>query len=366
MSAPVLELRDVRKVYGSATAVETVSLALAEGEFLSLLGPSGSGKTTTLQMIAGLTMPTSGEILLSGRPIGPLPPYRRDIGMVFQNYALFPHMTVAGNIAFPLEMRGVAKAEIARKVEAVLALVELPAHADRYPRQLSGGQQQRVALARAIVFEPKLLLMDEPLGALDKQLREQMQIEIKHLHQRLGVSIIYVTHDQDEALVMSDRIAVFNAGRIEQIGLADELYERPATRFVAEFIGESNILPGRVVETKDGIGVVEAPAGRLKASSARPHASGLAALVSVRPERVHLARAPMESIAAENRFDGRIEEVIYMGRARKYVVAIAGGAKLIAMQQADGNPAGHFAVGEMVVASWAAGDAVMLEHGPRS
>jgi putative spermidine/putrescine transport system ATP-binding protein len=247
MNEGLLRLECVSKAFGNVVAVDSISFTLAEGEFLSLLGPSGSGKTTTLQIIAGLTHPTRGQIFLSGRPIGPLPPYKRDIGMVFQNYALFPHMTVAGNVAFPLQMRGVPRTEISRRIDKVLNLVDLPGLAERYPRQLSGGQQQRVALARAIVFEPTLLLMDEPLGALDKKLREQMQLEIKHLHKRLGVSIIYVTHDQDEALVMSDRIGVFNRGRLEQVGSAEQLYEQPTTRFVAEFIGESNIIRGTVL-----------------------------------------------------------------------------------------------------------------------
>ena len=242
MISPILELHDVSKGYGPHIAVADLSLQLAKGEFLSLLGPSGSGKTTTLMMIAGLRQPTTGEILLEQRPITPLPPYKRNIGVVFQNYALFPHMTVARNIGFPLTMRGVGRDEIATRVRGVLRLVGLPDYGGRYPRQLSGGQQQRVALARAMVFEPPLLLMDEPLGALDKKLREQMQLEIKRLHDELGMSIIYVTHDQEEALVMSHRIAVLDRGRLQQIGTPTQLYERPATRFVAEFIGEFEYL----------------------------------------------------------------------------------------------------------------------------
>jgi putative spermidine/putrescine transport system ATP-binding protein len=210
MTAGALELLNLHKNYGPVQAVGDVSLAIAAGEFVTLLGPSGSGKTTTLSMIAGLTEPTSGSILLDGRPLDPLPPYRRDIGVVFQDYALFPHMTVARNVAFPLEMRRKPRAEVSRSVARALAQVGLSQYGERYPRQLSGGQQQRVALARAMVFEPRLLLMDEPLGALDRKLREQMQVEIMRLHRELGVSIVYVTHDQDEALMMSDRIAVFN------------------------------------------------------------------------------------------------------------------------------------------------------------
>ena len=221
MTAGSLELRDLCKSYGDVHAVDHVSLTVAAGEFVTLLGPSGSGKTTTLGMIAGLAKPSSGGILLDGKRLDPLPPYKRDLGVVFQNYALFPHMTVARNVAFPLEMRRLPKSEIAGRVARVLEQVGLDRHGDRYPKQLSGGQQQRVALARAMVFEPRILLMDEPLGALDRKLREQMQVEIMRLHRETGVSVVYVTHDQDEALMMSDRIAVFNHGRIEQIGPPD-------------------------------------------------------------------------------------------------------------------------------------------------
>jgi putative spermidine/putrescine transport system ATP-binding protein len=245
MEKPVLELAGVSKRYDSLVAVDDLDLGLRTGEFLTLLGPSGSGKTTTLMMVAGLQQPDAGRITLNGVSVARLPPYRRDIGMVFQSYALFPHMTVRRNIAFPLEMRGLAKAEIARLVDEALALVKLPDHGDRLPRQLSGGQQQRVALARAMVYRPALLLMDEPLGALDKKLREQLQLEIKRVHRERGISVLYVTHDQEEALTMSDRIAVFNRGRIEQIGTPEELYDRPATRFVASFIGDTNFLSGR-------------------------------------------------------------------------------------------------------------------------
>jgi putative spermidine/putrescine transport system ATP-binding protein len=252
MSDAILELRNVRKTYADVNAVDGVSIKLAAGEFLSFLGPSGSGKTTTLSMIAGLTPSTSGEILLRGQPLNPLPPYRRNIGVVFQNYALFPHMSVERNVAFPLEMRSVPRADIERRVAKVLSLIGLAAHGKRLPSELSGGQQQRVAVARAIVFEPPLLLMDEPLGALDKKLREQMQLEIKQLHRNLGITIIYVTHDQEEALTMSNRIAVFNNGKIEQLGTPSDLYEHPRTRFVANFIGETNLFPGTVAEMSDG------------------------------------------------------------------------------------------------------------------
>src|SRR5260370_2229349 len=247
MDGSVLELAGVRKRYDSLVAVDDLDLTLDTGEFLTLLGPSGSGKTTTLMMVAGLQQPDAGSITLNGVSVASLPPYRRDVGMVFQNYALFPHMTVRRNVAFPLEMRGTPAAEIARLVDEALALVKLPDLGDRLPRQLSGGQQQRVALARAMVYGPALLLMDEPLGALDKKLRAQLQLEIKRVHRERRMSVLYATHDQDEALTMSDRNSVVHAGRIEQIGTPHELYETPATRFVAGFIGDTNFFPGRVV-----------------------------------------------------------------------------------------------------------------------
>src|SRR5512132_1690651 len=236
-------------------ALDTLTLEVEQGEFVTLLGPSGSGKTTTLMMIAGFEEPTAGEILVSGEPVVHRPAYRRNIGVVFQSYALFPHMTVAANVAYPLRMRNVGRDEIRRRVAAALDLVQLVALGGRYPGQLSGGQQQRVALARALVFEPPLLLMDEPLGALDKKLREDLQLEIKRIQREVGVSVIYVTHDQSEALTMSDRIAIMRGGRLEQYAAAEELYERPATRFVAEFVGEATLLPARV-ESADAGGAV--------------------------------------------------------------------------------------------------------------
>src|SRR5688572_11305539 len=241
-----VDLVNLRKLYGGVVALDTLTLSVKQGEFVTLLGPSGSGKTTTLMMIAGFEDPSAGDILVNGEPVVSRPPHRRNIGVVFQSYALFPHMTVAGNVGYPLRMRHVRRDDVRRRVAAALDLVQLGALGDRYPAQLSGGQQQRVALARALVFEPPLLLMDEPLGALDKKLREDLQLEIKRIHRDVGVTVIYVTHDQSEALTMSDRIAIMRAGRLEQYGAADELYERPATRFVAEFVGEATLLGARV------------------------------------------------------------------------------------------------------------------------
>ena len=251
-SEPFVSFREVQKSYdGEILVVKNLNLDIAPGEFLTMLGPSGSGKSTCLMMLAGFEPATHGEIYLGGKPINKVPPHKRGIGMVFQNYALFPHMSVAENLAYPLQVRKMSKSDINAKVKRALDMVELGAFGDRRPAQLSGGQQQRVAVARALVFEPDLVLMDEPLGALDKQLREQMQYEIKHIHERLGVTVVYVTHDQTEALTMSDRVAVFNDGVIQQLSTPDELYERPKNAFVAQFIGENNTLSG-TVESIDG------------------------------------------------------------------------------------------------------------------
>jgi putative spermidine/putrescine transport system ATP-binding protein len=321
--AGAVELVDLRKVYGPVVALDCLSLAVEEGEFVTLLGPSGSGKTTTLMMIAGFEEPTAGRIHIGGRSVLRTPPYRRNIGVVFQSYALFPHMTVGANVAYPLRMRGVPRDEVRRRVARALELVQLGALAGRHPAQLSGGQQQRVALARALVFEPPLLLMDEPLGALDKKLREDLQLEIKRVHREVGVSVIYVTHDQSEALTMSDRIAVMRGGRLEQYGSAEDLYERPATRFVAEFIGEATLLPARV-EPAAGGGLRASLAGGGSLRAARPGgpiAAGPATVV-LRPEKLRLAEP---AAGASNRMAGTVTEVLYLGDTVKYWVRTAQG-----------------------------------------
>ena len=362
MNGPILELRGIAKAYGALLAVADLSIRVARGEFLSLLGPSGSGKTTTLMMIAGLLQPSAGEIFLDSRPVTRLPPYKRNVGLVFQNYALFPHMTVERNIAFPLRMRDTGRDEIDRRVGDVLRLVGLPEHGRRFPKQLSGGQQQRVALARAMVFEPPILLMDEPLGALDKKLRGQMQLEIKRLHRQLGMSIVYVTHDQEEALVMSDRIAVFNMGRLEQIGNPVALYERPATRFVAEFLGDSNIFQGTATAQANGFCVLEAPGLRLRAIANGAAAPGTPMVVAVRPERIRLsATAPIAD--AENVVAGRIAEIVYLGQSRKYVVRTNCGADVVTVQQARSDGERDFDIGAAVCLNWRAEDATVL-HDP--
>ena len=341
MQKVALELRNVSKTFLSSIAVDNVSLKVAEGEFVTFLGPSGSGKTTTLMMVAGLQQPTGGEIFLREQPIAALAPYRRNIGMVFQHYALFPHMTVASNIAFPLEMRGFKHGEIGDRVSNALQLVGLPKMSDRYPQHLSGGQQQRVALARAIVYEPSILLMDEPLGALDKKLREQMQLEIMELHRKLKMSVLYVTHDQEEALIMSDRIAVFNSGRIDQIGSPRDLYEYPENSFVANFVGETNFLPGRVVDVGDGIATVETRIGSFRG---RKRAASLQigdqAVLAVRPERITAYRGADDGPI--NLISGRVREIIYLGQSDKYIVELADGSRLQMLRSySDGNGAAY-------------------------
>jgi len=281
----------VGKAYGSLKVVDDLSLDIAQGEFISLLGPSGSGKTTLLMVLAGFETLTEGEVWLNDKPIAGVPPYRRDMGVVFQNYALFPHMTVAQNIAFPLLMRKVPKAEIAERVKKALDMVQLPALKDRKTAQMSGGQQQRIALARALVFEPTVVLMDEPLGALDKQLREQMQLDIRELHRRLGLTIVFVTHDQSEALTMSDRIAVFNRGKIEQVGTPRDIYDRPASRFVAQFIGETNTFEGTVDQIDGGHARIRLNGGGgFTVSASSQTVPGRPVTLSVRPERIVLER----------------------------------------------------------------------------
>jgi putative spermidine/putrescine transport system ATP-binding protein len=324
-----INLERICKSFGLVQVVDELDLAIEKGEFLSLLGPSGSGKTTILMMIAGFFEPTGGQIKLEGRRIDHLPAYRRNMGVVFQNYALFPHMTVAENVAFPLTMRGVAKAEVAERVRRALDMVKLGHIKDRKPAQLSGGQQQRVALTRALVFEPSVVLMDEPLGALDKQLREHMQLELRELHRRLGLTIVFVTHDQSEALTMSNRIAVFNAGRIEQLATPEAIYDRPTTRFVAEFIGETNLFPGKLA-TRNGSGAkIKLDSGPvIEASAPEAFAQGDAVLVSVRPERMHLS----EAASAANSIRVKVLDTVYQGDHLRLRLA-GGGLEIVAKLQ---------------------------------
>ena len=295
---------------GKVLVVKDLNLDIAEGEFITMLGPSGSGKTTCLMMLAGFETPTNGEIYLDGNPISNIPPHKRGIGMVFQNYALFPHMTVYENLAFPLKVRKFSKEETDAKVEKALSMVSLSGFGSRMPGQLSGGQQQRVAVARALVFDPAVVLMDEPLGALDKNLRESMQYEIKHIHESIGVTVVYVTHDQSEALTMSNRIAVFNDGKVQQLSSPDKLYEEPVNSFVAEFIGENNTFQGEVADISNNKCKIKLETGdEILANPIRVKSKGEKSIVSLRPERAIIN--PDEKM--DNKFNGKIEEVIYHG-----------------------------------------------------
>ncbi len=358
---PMVRFVDVQKSYdGETLVVENLNLDIVKGEFVTMLGPSGSGKTTTLMMLAGFEPATHGEIFLKGRPINKVPPHKRGIGMVFQNYALFPHMTVYENLAFPLQVRSMGKTEIEDRVKRVLHMVELPAFGNRRPAQLSGGQQQRIAVARALVFDPDLVLMDEPLGALDKQLREQMQYEIKHLHEQLAITVVYVTHDQSEALTMSDRIAVFKDGVVQQLSTPDELYERPQNSFVAQFIGENNRLSGTVKDL-DGNGscTVRLDSGDLVHASAINIAGcGARTLLSLRPERVIINPA---NGALANVLAGRIEELIYLGDHIRARLSVAGHHDFV-VKVPNSTGLSAFKEGTTVKVGWSAEDCRALDH----
>ena len=307
---------------GETLVIKDLNLDVDKGQFLTMLGPSGSGKTTCLMMLAGFEPATHGEIYLDSKPINSVPPHKRGIGMVFQNYALFPHMSVAENLAFPLHVRRFSKSEIIAKIKRALDMVELGDFGNRRPAQLSGGQQQRVAVARALVFEPDLVLMDEPLGALDKQLREQMQFEIKHIHEQLDVTVVYVTHDQSEALTMSDKIAVFNDGVIQQLSSPSELYESPQSSFVAQFIGENNKLHGTVDSVSNDVCVVDVGDGaKVQALPVRIAGRSSRTMLSLRPERVEIN--PSEG-SLPNILEGRIEELIYLGDHIRMRMTVAG------------------------------------------
>lgn len=344
-----VEFNEVEKSYDGRTfAVTRMNLTVARGEFLTLLGPSGSGKTTTLNMLAGFERPTHGTITLEGQAVDRLPPYQRNIGMVFQNYALFPHMSVADNVGFPLSVRQVSKADIAARVARALDMVRLKQFSDRRPTQLSGGQQQRVALARALVFEPRLVLMDEPLGALDKKLREHMQLEIKQIHTMLGVTIVYVTHDQSEALTMSDRVAVFNNGAIAQLGSPDDLYNTPQSSFVASFIGENNTLEGVVDRVSGQECRVRLNGGGEITALAVGVARGVPCQVAVRPERLSLSAVANGGNSLPATVDGRI----YLGDHLRLLARLANDQVLTVKV----GPEATMANGETVTVSCAPND----------
>jgi putative spermidine/putrescine transport system ATP-binding protein len=326
----IAALKAVRKAYdGGRPVVENLDLDIYRGEFLTLLGPSGSGKTTTLLMLAGFELPTTGEVWMEGRSMLDVPPYRRNIGIVFQNYALFPHMTVYENVAYSLRRRGHSRQKIATAVGDILEKVKMTTFAARYPGQLSGGQQQRVALARALIFKPDMVLMDEPLGALDKKLREEMQSEIRHLHTQLGTTILYVTHDQDEALAMSDRIAVFNEGAICQIGPPREIYDRPASLFVASFVGEINLLDGVVERVSGDTAMIAIANGAaILARKGGPLGAGDSVWASVRPENVLFTTDADDAAPPPSTLKGRLEEVVYFGDHARFLLQMDGGSRL--------------------------------------
>jgi putative spermidine/putrescine transport system ATP-binding protein len=355
----VVRFDAVEKTYdGTNIVVKRLNLDIRKGEFLTMLGPSGSGKTTSLMMLAGFEMPTSGTILLDGKPIEKLPPHKRNIGVVFQNYALFPNMTVAENVAFPLQMRNVSKADQKDQVRGALDMVQMGQFASRRPAQLSGGQQQRIALARALVFKPSLVLMDEPLGALDKQLREHMQLEIKHLHEKLGISIVYVTHDQSEALTMSDRIAIFNDGVVQQLGSPTDIYENPSNPFVARFIGDNNALPGKIesVEGSECRVHLDGADHVVRARATPSIRAGGRTTLSIRPERIHInPKNDNDNIAA-----AVVQEVIYLGdHVRVRVSALGSNDIVIKVPNGSFHPS-SVARGAKLNIGWSLADCAAL------
>ena len=341
---------------GEVLVVKNLNLNIQKGEFVTMLGPSGSGKTTTLMMLAGFETPTNGEIFLDGTPISKIPPYEREIGMVFQNYALFPHMTVQENLSFPLEVRKMQKSEIESKVKNALDMVELGNFGTRFPAQLSGGQQQRVALARALVFEPRLVLMDEPLGALDKNLREQMQYEIKHIHERISITVVYVTHDQSEALTMSNRIAVFDDGVVQQLSTPDILYEKPENSFVAQFIGENNRFEGIVKNINGNNCEVELNSGeKVTALKVNVTSVGEKTELSIRPERVVIN----STNEIENTFEGNVKELIYLGDHIRVRLNVCGNEEFIVKVPNEGKIS--FSENDNIRVGWLASDIRALD-----
>ena len=343
----MVELRNVTKRFGAYEALKDASFEIRAGEFMTFLGPSGCGKTTCLRLISGFDTPTSGQILLDGKDVTFDPPYRRDVNQVFQNYALFPHLTIYENIAFGLRMKKIPATQIQERVDRVVKMTSLEEFTARKPAQLSGGQRQRVALARAIICEPKVLLLDEPLSALDAKLRTQMRVELKQLQKKLGITFIFVTHDQEEALTMSDRVAVINAGRVEQIGTVNEIYYKPATRFVASFIGESNIVEAEILRAEGELLHCRLEGGlELAVRSAQPPALSQI-LLSLRPEKIRLTR---ENPGHRNSFPGTIEMEIFKGAVDELTISVQGGLQLGAVLANDGQAESDFHEGERIFA----------------
>jgi spermidine/putrescine transport system ATP-binding protein len=356
-----VELQSVTKKFGDFVAVDNVSLKIEDGEFFSLLGPSGCGKTTCLRMIAGFELPSEGEVKIRGKAMGDTPPFKRPVNTVFQNYALFPHMTIFENVAFGLEMQKVSRAEIKTRVKEALEMVRLPQLADRKPRQLSGGQQQRIALARALVNRPQVLLLDEPLSALDLKLRKAMQLELKELQHQVGITFIFVTHDQEEAITMSDRIAVMSDGVVQQVGAPVEIYERPQNRFVADFIGETNFIEGEILEVDAAKTTVSLGAGaQILARVAADLNTGQAVTVAVRPEKISLSRAVQDDKAS---VPAVVEEAVYIGTDTRYTARVGERHHVVARVQNVGgalDAAQPFQRGDQVYLSWPIDSALVL------
>jgi spermidine/putrescine transport system ATP-binding protein len=351
----LLEIQDVTRRFGDFTAVDQVSLAIESGEFFTLLGPSGCGKTTLLRMIAGFDLPDGGRILLNGEDLADRPPEHRPTRMVFQSYALFPHMTVEGNVKFPLQMARTPAEEIPAKVRAALEDVRLTGFGKRYPHELSGGQRQRVAIARALVTHPTVLLLDEPLAALDAKLREEMQLELINLQKEVGITFVYVTHDQTEALALSHRIAVMNQGRVEQLDEPSKIYGFPRTRFVADFIGHCNLFSGPVTARDTGVVVIEVPGlGPVRVATDAAIAAGRECSIALRPEKIRI-HAPSSPAAGENHYPGTVADLLYMGDVTVYKVATAGGTRVEALlANSQSGRAQFFEVGDAVEVSWPA------------
>jgi len=359
----LLEIQNVTRRFGDFTAVDNVTIGIEAGEFFTLLGPSGCGKTTLLRTIAGFETPDNGRILLNGEDLSGRPPERRPMRMVFQSYALFPHMTVEGNIAFPLQMGNTPASEIPTKVAAALEDVRLQGFAKRYPHELSGGQRQRVAIGRALVTHPAVLLLDEPLAALDAKLREEMQIELINLQKEVGITFVYVTHDQTEALALSHRIAVMNKGRVEQLDEPSKIYGFPRTRFVADFIGHCNLFSGPVTARENGVVTLEVPTlGPVRVATDSALQPGRPGTVALRPEKIRIEATAPEG-APDNQYRGTVQELLYMGDVTVYKVGMPGGAKVEALlANSQSGRARFFEVGDAVEVSWAVGAGHFIEE----
>ena len=362
MAENMITLHSVTKQYGSMIAVNNINLTVLQGEFLTFLGPSGCGKTTTLRMIAGFEEPTSGTIEIAGKSCEKLPPNKRDVNTVFQNYALFPHLSIWDNIAFGLKLRKLPKAEIKGKVERMIKMIQLEEHIHKRPSQLSGGQKQRVAIARSLVNEPKVLLLDEPLGALDLKLRKEMQLELKHLQSELGITFIYVTHDQEEALTISDRIVIMNQGNIEQIGNAEDIYERPRTKFAADFIGETNLFEGRVISNDESGCQIDIGGTIVTSEAKNKYFIGCQVYLSVRPENIHFVDS-IESIEGYNVLDVIYDEVVYIGNMRRHLLHTANGDAVKVTRISRKNE--HFEKGQQVRICWSKERCILVHDGSK-